>query len=525
MDALAFCLASWREPRVLAALRRDFPLLFAVPSLLAGQALGELCGYASLPLLLWGLYCTYNGSLLKSGWVVLIAGVISGAVARPTEPRALPGEEQSVLARVVTNPRYPRIGSIQFDAEIFTLHSDLPGAFAPFKARCKAIDLPWRNANRVTDGAEILIRAKFIAVSPSSNPFTFNQSLRRDGVTAECKVRVLGILKEAHPSLQRAMQLKAREFIVERIGEMDRGGLLLSMGFGVRDAMSEQVEWAFKATGLAHLLVVSGYQVSIVFGVALWILQSLVGVVPRILNLSFPITAARFGAFSVAAAFVFFVGFESSTVRAALGLLFFLVTVHWERRGGMLNAILVSITLLSLIWPGAIFDPGVQLTYAALSGILIGMGGENKVMSFMAVSFFATASTALVALLWFGNLPLIGFVLNPLLAPLLGVVSCQGGWFAILFGAVGIDPNGALLHLVSQALERGADIVRFFADLPGAAYEPQGLEAMGWIVALGMVLGIRVIYKFNQWVICNGLDHYATLTGADASNQRRGSVS
>lgn len=522
MDAIAFCLASWREPRVLAALRRDFPLLFAVPALLVGQALGELWCYAALPLLCWGFYCTKGSASGRSGWIALMAGVISAAAVLPVEPKSLPAEEQSVLARVVTNPRHPRIGSIQFDAEIFPIRHELASSISPFKARCRAVDLPWRNANRVADGAEVVLRAKFVAVVPSNNPFTYAQSLRRDGIAAECKVRVLSVINSPAPGLQREMQLKARGFVIERIGDMDRGGLLLSMGFGVRDAISEQIEWAFKATGLAHLLVVSGYQVSIVFGVAFWLLKGLVGLAPRILNLSFPITIARCGAFAVAAGFVFFVGFESSTVRAALGLLFFLVTLHWERRGGMLNSILASVALLSLIWPGAIFDPGVQLTYAALGGILIGMGAQSRFGSYLAVSFFATASTAVVALLWFGNLPLIGFILNPVLSPLLGIISCQGGWFAILLGGIGIDPNGTLLELVSRVLELGTEVVRFCAELPGAAYEPQGLEALSWITGLIIILGIRVVYKFNQWVICQGVDHYATLTGTYASNQRRG---
>ncbi|NDC38874.1 MAG: hypothetical protein EBZ48_12625, partial [Proteobacteria bacterium] len=183
------------------------------------------------------------------------------------------------------------------------------------------------------------------------------------------------------------------------------------------------------------------------------------------------------------------------------------LALQFERQGGMLNAVLVSGTVISVLWPGAAFEPGVELTYAALGGIMLGRGRGRGVWEFLVVSFYATTATGLVALLWFGAVSVFGFILNPWLAPLFGLISCEGGGVAAALYLLGIDSDGLLLQGVAWALEQGRDIVLWCAELSWAQFEPQ----QGWSLAvtacaLGTVLGNRFLYRFNQWVIASGVD-------------------
>jgi ComEC/Rec2-related protein len=419
----------------------------------------------------------------------------------------MPLEDETVLARVVEAPRYPRVGEVAFNADIFSISKKRAEGFAPFRARCKAVDLPWRNSTSISNGAMVLLRGKFTLIEKTVSPFSFSSTLRRQGITAQCKVQLSSVIEAPPPDLKGRIQRFIRHRIEQVLGDGERAGLVLSMGLGVRDVISERTEWGFKATGLAHLLVVSGCQVTLMFGAIWWMLRAVVGVIPPLYHYSFAHVSVGWLACVATGFFIYMVGIEGSTLRAGLALLFWLVALQFERQGGMLNAILVSATVISILWPGAVFEPGVQLTYAALGGILLGKSRQRGWREFLVVSLLATAATGVVAVLWFGTFSPFGFLLNPWLAPLLGFVSCQGGGLAAGLYLAGIDSAGYLLRGVAWVLEQGRDIVVWCAELPWAQWEPQGWWSIAFVaMAIGLPLARRFICRFNQWAIAAGVD-------------------
>lgn len=507
MDAFLFCLAALLKPRVHAALRRDFPLLYFLPFLLLGQLAGELCGWASLPGALWVVWISRVGGVLRGACVAVIAGIVTVCAAVPREPEALPAEGVTVVAQVEEPPRYPRVGEATFIARISAVHPTGPLSFAPFRARCTAVQLPWRNSSKIAEGATMLLQGRFTYQENSRWPFDFGSTLRRAGITALCKVRLVSVLSTASPSWRQRLSTFVCARVNAVLGDGERAGLLLSMGLGVRDVISERTEWAFKATGLAHVLVVSGCQVTLVFAVVVWLLRYFVGLLPQLYRQQVAHTAIGWIAGAVSVTFIYLVGLEGSTLRAGLALLFCLLALQFERRGGMINAVLVSGTVISVLWPGAAFEPGVELTYAALGGILLGSSSQRGIKEYLVVSSLATTATGLVALLWFGNISLFGFVLNPWLAPLLGLLSCHGGGVATILHLFGIDQMGCLLRLVAWGLEQGRDVVLWCAEIPWAQCAPQQWWERAVVAGMLLaVLGARFVCRFNQWVIASGVD-------------------
>ena len=353
----------------------------------------------------------------------------------------------------------------------------------------RAVDLPWRNISEMSKDSIFILRGAIKPIEKTLNPFSWESTSFRHGYRYECRVHFASRpLHNKDYWLERA-QRSLEERVKFVLGNNERAGLLLSMSIGTRDVLSLPTERAFKMTGLAHLLVVSGYQVTLfyylVFNVLRWIATR-----SATICLTIPVTLwASALALAASLLFVVLAGIEGSSVRAALALLFVVAASNLERRGGMGTSIVVSLLLLSSIWPGAYLEPGVELTYAALTGIFLGMRGNDKSWkTFLRVCLYASLCTSLVVLIWFGNLSLIGFLLNPIAAPVLSFIGCYGGFLAMGLNFIGLDPHGYLLQLVSYFLVKGRDAIWWLSRLGLALERVEGVALYSIAAILAAVI-------------------------------------
>ena len=98
----------------------------------------------------------------------------------------------------------------------------------------------------------------------------------------------------------------------------------------------------------------------------------------------------------------------------------------------MLYRMFLSLVMLSILWPVCFLEVGVQLTYAALFGIWCGMQVKNKFLSYGIMCLAIGIMTNLVTALWFHSVSLMGFLLNPFLAPSVALLSVYLGVPALL---------------------------------------------------------------------------------------------
>jgi predicted membrane metal-binding protein len=114
--------------------------------------------------------------------------------------------------------------------------------------------------------------------------------------------------------------------------EDERGvSLLLSMALGYRDVLSPSVEQAFSSLGLTHLLVVSGYQVSMVFG---FVMAIAVMLVPRASVFRYWREGCTAIGLMVASVYVVLIGAEMSAARALIAAAFVCAERVCESRSG-----------------------------------------------------------------------------------------------------------------------------------------------------------------------------------------------
>ncbi len=172
----------------------------------------------------------------------------------------------------------------------------------------------------------------------------------------------------------------------------------------------------FRATGLSHLLCVSGFHTALLAAVAALLLFPL-RLWPR---------AGRYRHLIVIAIvwlYALLTGFMPSVVRAAVMISIYLGAKISERDAYPLNSLCIAVFIILAINPYWLFSIGFQLSVAAVLGLIAfanklnpvprRLGLAHKAASLVAVPLAALAGTAPIVLMHFHTLPLLSIPATP----------------------------------------------------------------------------------------------------------------
>jgi ComEC/Rec2-related protein len=492
--------------RTFATWRRHAPAVQLAFAVMLGQGIVWLLEdlWLAIALTLLGLGCCASWARGVS-WLTggALAGVVSAFLALPTPARtltlqgerALQGEvalqgELALIGVVAVTPRHPRPGEVTFELKS---DAELGGALI----RCRSIDLPWRNAAILQPGDRVLVRGLFEPVSRPLNPFSWEGWLWRKGVRAECKARFVSRPIERVPTLLYVWREYVHHRVVSAVGESQGSGLFLSMALGYHDLLSVPLEKAFTRLGLTHLLVVSGYQVSLAFGFILWCTTAIV----RRLRYGgrYVRSTATVLAFASSALYVVFIGFEMSAVRALLAAACVCAHLLSERGTSFAQRWGVALLGMQLLWPWCAFDIGMVLTFAALFGIGLGseVAARSKIAGFVAVTSAVWLCTSLIIVVWQGTISPLGLVLNLVVAAPWSIINCTVGLSALGIMLLGFPGSAYPLWMVGVLNQCIGEIVLALGEWPYASWDLEGALRVGVIVVVATcVLGL--MYRFTS---------------------------
>lgn len=212
------------------------------------------------------------------------------------------------------------------------------------------------------------------------------------------------------------------------------------IAFGRDGGLSEEVKAEFNASGLRHLVAVSGANLVLVAAMTLAAGSRLVG-----RSRAWPAAAAA------VAGYVALAGFEPSVARAAVmtAILFAGELVGRPQSG--LPGLAAAVIVLTAAWPGLALDAGFQLSVAATAGLItIGPwlryaldaarrwwtiswlpGWATEVM---ALSVAASAASAPITWAHFGRVSVIGPLANLVVQPVLALAF----WVSLATAALGL---------------------------------------------------------------------------------------
>ncbi len=204
----------------------------------------------------------------------------------------------------------------------------------------------------------------------------------------------------------------------------ERRAVAAGVVLGEDEGLSEGLQEDFRASGLYHLLAVSGQNVAFVVVGTLY--AAWVAGIPR--------AAAHVTALAGVLAYALAVGWQPSVVRAAVagGL----ASLAWlaSRPGDRWYFLLLGAGVLLAVNPYELLEPGFQLSFAAVAAIFVlvprlrrrldGYPLHAKAAGILAVSTACGAATAPILWLQFGSVPVYSVIANalaaPAVAPLLG---------------------------------------------------------------------------------------------------------
>ncbi len=273
----------------------------------------------------------------------------------------------------------------------------------------------------------------------------------------------------------------------------ERRAVLEGVVLGDDGALSDRLRQRFRASGLYHLLAVSGQNVALVAGGAL-VLAWLAGL-PRWLG--------ELGALAGMSAYVLAVGPQPSVLRAgvagALGSLAWLTARQRDRWYFLLLGALVL-----LAWnPYALLDAGFQLSFAAVAAIFTVVPRLRRILGgyplprpladVVAVSAACGTATAPFVWLQFHAIPLLTVPANALAAPAMAPL------LALALATTALAPlsqsaAAALAWLNGWCAAYLAGCARLVGGLPGAQIR-SGKAALA--LAAGAVLAGA--YAWRRW--------------------------
>jgi competence protein ComEC len=214
----------------------------------------------------------------------------------------------------------------------------------------------------------------------------------------------------------------------------ERRALIDGIVLGDDNGLSPRLKTAFRRSGLYHLLAVSGQNVVLLAA----------GMLALALLLGLPRAAGHVGALAAIGAYVLAVGPQPSVIRAAVAGC--AVSIAWlagRERDGWHALLLAALVLLA--WnPYALFDPGFQLSFAAVIAIFVlapwlralleGYPLPGSLRVAVSVSAACGLATAPILALRFGAVPVLGIVANALVEPVVGVL------LGLALAAAAVDP-------------------------------------------------------------------------------------
>ncbi|HXV36040.1 MAG TPA: DNA internalization-related competence protein ComEC/Rec2 [Myxococcota bacterium] len=369
---------------------------------------------------------------------------------------------------------------------------DPRGAAIPQRIRISGApaDAGFHGIENALPGDRVRARVRLRAVREPRNPGSLPRVRRieRRGIGAFGRLvhPALHVVREdgSLRSPLRAIHERRRE-LSARIAEAGAGAeLVRALALGDRAGLSNQQNAAFRELGLAHLLAVSGLHLGLVASLVFAGARLGIGRCAWLAARRDTRGVALWIAVAAGVAYALFSGWEIPVRRAFVMLLALALAIargQSRRRAEPLAA--AAIAVLSAE-PGALFEPGAQLSFAATAALLyaaprgadetasIGLAGwRRRIEDASRTSAVAVAVTAPIAAWQLGSAAPFAWLANLVAIPWFGAALLPLSLLAALALGCGLEvPGGLLLEVARRASSATLDAgLALAATLPAAA--------------------------------------------------------
>ena len=393
-------------------------------------------------------------------------------VEQPVLTRTIVTEVSGLIVRV--EPR-PALGNTRLTVATH----DAPGI--PPKLRLTLDEVP----PGVGEGAVIRARVRVVQPPGPGIPggYDFARAAWFQGLGGTGKV--LGEITLITPAKPDDESLRARlSRHVRRQIAGSAGGIASAFASGDRGGIDAADEEAMRASGLTHLLSISGLHVTAVVAATLFVLMRLLALSPRLALRAPILVLSAAGGAAAGIGYTLLTGAEVPTIRSCIAAVLVLIGISLGRDALTLRLVATGALAVLLIWPESLVGASFQLSFAAITAI-VAFHDQPRVKAFLArrdegqTRRMARAVTGLlltglvveialapIALFHFHKQGLYGALANMVAIPLTTFVIMPLEALALALDLVGA--GAPVWWLVGKALELLLGLAHMVAKAPGA---------------------------------------------------------
>ena len=325
-------------------------------------------------------------------------------------------------------------------------------------------------------GERVRVRGQ-LKTPPENEEFSYRDYLARSGVYSYMTTAEVTRLPGNGGNIAFIPIFKLKANLLEntyRIFQDPEASLFAGILFGVDTGLSRKLQGAFKNTGTAHIIAISGFNIAIIAGL--------------FFSISKFFFNERLGAFiSVVMVFLyaFLVGGDAAVLRAAIMGSLALFAKQVGRKNAGINTLAVVALFMALINPLVLWDIGFQLSFFATLGLILYAEPFSTYTANLISKFSKQDNSAIVKILnenviltlaaqvmtiplmayYFNRISLISFIANPFILPVQPAVMILGG--VAVFTSLIFLPLGQFLAWVAWPFAGYTiRVVEFFDRIP-----------------------------------------------------------
>ncbi len=454
------------------------PVAVAALGLLFGLLIGD--GFSLTRAMIAALVllvCALSARILKKAmWTIFLVCMAVGFVrVALASPVSVPVGEGVVQGRICETPEAREDGSYRVYLADATLNGE------PVSGRLRLFA---RFAEAPDYGQVVSFNASVVA---SDEKYRLNDRYKNVFAVAFARGNV-EVLWQSPPDVYGAL-LNLRETIGDRIALLfpNAPGEAKGMILGDVSDIDDEMMTAFRDTGIAHLLSVSGLHVSLL-AVAF--------------SLLFRRNAwVRFVAVTVfCALYAAITAFSPPVVRSCIMLLVGLLAFPLRRRLDAISALAASFVLILLYNPYSLWNAGFQLSYVAvLSMILLAPIFQKPLMRFgstaaglIGASVAVVIGTLPTSCYFFEQAQLLSLVTNLFVIPISGVFLIPA-FVGVLLSYVWLPLGNLVCWVARVSLDVILGVARFGGNVTVFLSPPNVIAYLLWLTA--MVFASRLFLR------------------------------
>ena len=299
-----------------------------------------------------------------------------------------------------------------------------------------------------------------------------------------------------------------RRAIGKRIDEIvpgPDGAVVKALINGEQGAIPEDLQEAYRAAGIAHLLSISGLHMTLLAGAVFFLIRRVLALIPMIALRCDTKKIAAWAGLSATAFYLVISGMSVPAIRSFMMIAVVMVAILLDRTALSLRTIAWAALLLMALFPEALVGASFQMSFLAVLALvslyeqawlrIAWRGTDGRLLLVRAAGIYfislvitdiaAGGATSLFAAYHFNRLPTYSVITNLLTVPLAGLWIMPAMMLGLLLMPFGLDEIP--IRIMGAGVKVLDEIAREVASWPHAQVHVPSMAA--WAMALA-ALGI-----------------------------------